>query len=226
MNWATSRVAELCFHGIGVPDRQLEPGEDRFWVDPSTFASILDAVRDFPSATISFDDSNVSDVIYALPGLERRDLRADFFVIAGRLDQRGSLGCEDVRELGRRGMRIGSHGMDHVSWRQVRSASSQEREYVLARRMLGDLTGTEVTAAAFPRGAYDRAAITTLRALGYEDLRIIDGGASSPDAWLRDRYSVTRFDTAESIAAYLASPDGGLAGRLQRTVKRGIKRWR
>ena len=151
---------------------------------------------------------------------------ADFFVIAGRLDRTGSLGSQDVRELDRRGMRIGSHGMDHVSWREVRSESSKDREYVQAREMLRDLTGTNVTAAAFPRGSYDRTAITNLRSLGYDDLRIIDGGASSPGAWLRDRYSVTRFDTAESIATYLARPDGGAMGRAQRTLKRGLKRWR
>ncbi len=220
------RVAELCFHGIGEPGRPLEDGEERFWIQPETFRAIIDVVTDFPHVELSFDDSNTSDVIHALPVLVERGLSATFYVIAGRLDQAGSLSSEGVRRLFGEGMKVGSHGMDHVSWQQVRDGVTRHREFVVAREMLSELIRDDVTSAACPRGSYDRGTIRTLKGLGYSSVRIIDGGASRPGAWLRDRYSVTRFDSAESIAEYLERPDGRSTEWMRRRVKGYVKRWR
>ena len=48
---------------------------------------------------ISFDDGNASDVGIALPELERRGLKAVFFLLAGRLGQPGSLTEADVTAM-------------------------------------------------------------------------------------------------------------------------------
>lgn len=221
-----ARQAELCFHGIGQPGRELEEGEERFWIDPATFRDILDVVSDFPGTALSFDDSNASDAEIAFPELARRAMPASFYVIAGRLGRPGSLTPDQVRALHGSGMSIGSHGMDHVAWQLVRSHEARHREFVAARDAISDVIGEAVTTAACPRGSYDRRSIRWLRDLGYQQVRIIDGGASSPGAWLRDRYSVTRFDDAESIAAYLAAPDGSRATRMKRALKGAVKRWR
>jgi len=36
-------MINLCFHGIGTPERELEADEDQFWVEPDRFEALLDA---------------------------------------------------------------------------------------------------------------------------------------------------------------------------------------
>ena len=101
------RVVNVCFHGIGTPQRVLEPGEDSYWISRDTFLGVLDRVVDRDHVRLSFDDGNASDVEFALPALLERGLTATFFVVAGRLDQPGSLSRDDVRRLHDAGMTIG-----------------------------------------------------------------------------------------------------------------------
>jgi peptidoglycan/xylan/chitin deacetylase (PgdA/CDA1 family) len=75
-------VLNLCFHGIGVPGRELEPGEENNWVEAAQFEELLDVIVRFPSVRISFDDGNSSDAELALPALRRRNLTATFFVLS------------------------------------------------------------------------------------------------------------------------------------------------
>src|SRR5690349_7096366 len=102
------RVVNVCFHGIGTPQRELEPGEAPYWVSEAAFHEVLDEIAGWPRIRISFDDGNASDLDLALPALVERGLTADFFVLAGRLESEGSLDVDAVRELCRAGMTIGT----------------------------------------------------------------------------------------------------------------------
>ena len=55
-------VLNLCFHGIGTPERALEPDEDLYWVRPEQFDEFLKVIGRYPSVRITFDDGNASDV--------------------------------------------------------------------------------------------------------------------------------------------------------------------
>ncbi|GIH10157.1 hypothetical protein Rhe02_82240 [Rhizocola hellebori] len=217
-------VLNICFHGIGTPKRALEPGEDIYWVDVDRFESILDEVAQWPSIRISFDDSNASDIEIGLPALLKRNLRADFFVIAGRLGEPGSLSEADVLQLREAGMKIGSHGMSHVSWRGM-DAATRHAELVAARDRLASLLGTPVAEAACPRGQYDRGTLQALRHNGYSRVFTSDRRPANEQAWLQPRYSVRSHDTAESMRAeVLAGP--GVAAKLRGTAVGLVKRWR
>ena len=76
-----SRLA-LCFHGVGAPRRELEPGEATCWLEPAQFEEMLDEVVGAPDVLITFDDGNKSDLDVAMPLLLRRGLVGTFFVIA------------------------------------------------------------------------------------------------------------------------------------------------
>ena len=119
---AADDMLNICFHGIGTPRRELEPGESAYWVDTDRCLRILDEIATWPSVRISFDDANASDVQIGLPALIERSLDAQFFVLAGRLGAPGSLDVDDVRELVHHGMVIGTHGMSHRPWRGMNSA--------------------------------------------------------------------------------------------------------
>ena len=191
-------MINICFHGVGTPQRELEPGEDRYWVGTGQFHQILDELSTWPEVRISFDDGNASDVTDALPALLERELTADFFVVAGRLDTPGSLDRDDVRALRKHGMRVGTHGMWHRSWRGM-DPVTRERELVTARTVLAELTGGPVDLAACPLGGYDRVVLTHLRRLGYQRVFTSDRRRARPDAWLQPRFSVMQPDTPESL---------------------------
>jgi peptidoglycan/xylan/chitin deacetylase (PgdA/CDA1 family) len=206
-------MINVCFHGVGEPSRELEPGEDRYWVTVDTFHSVLDEIATWPDVRISFDDGNVSDLAHGLPALRERGLTATFFVLAQRLGLPGSLDADDVRALREAGMTIGSHGMDHRPWRGL-SPQARERELVAARERIAAAAGIPVTEAACPLGRYDRRVLADLRRLGYARVHTSDRRHARPDAWLQPRFSVRREDSAASLRRVVL-PRPGPARRLR-----------
>jgi peptidoglycan/xylan/chitin deacetylase (PgdA/CDA1 family) len=219
----TARVVNVLFHGVGKPARELEPGEDGYWITTDRFHAILDEIATWPNVRISFDDGNSSDVEIALPALTERGLTADFFVLAGRLDAAGSLGRDDVRRLREAGMGVGTHGMHHRSWRGL-DAATRTAELVTAREHVAELVG-EVDAAALPLGQYDRTVLGALRELGYRRVYTSDRRAARPGAWLQPRHSVRRDDTPESFRAGVMGQNQ-LVRRVRASAVGVIKRYR
>jgi peptidoglycan/xylan/chitin deacetylase (PgdA/CDA1 family) len=193
-------VVNICFHGIGTPARELEPGESGYWVAHGQLLDLLDELMTWPAVRLSFDDGNASDVDIALPALRERGLRGDFFVLAGRLGAQGSLGEDGVRELHRSGMAVGTHGMRHRSWRGMDPATRRE-ELVEARQRLAEVVGEPVDTAACPLGRYDRQVLADLRRLGYRRVYTSDRRHVRPDAWLQPRHSVRAGDSVGSLLA-------------------------
>ncbi|HOA85949.1 MAG: polysaccharide deacetylase family protein [Microbacteriaceae bacterium] len=196
-------MINLCFHGVGVCAIEREPGEASYWVTRELFLQVLDAVAGRGDVRLSFDDGNRSDIETALPALVERGLRADFFALAGRLDDPASLGPAELRELRAAGMNLGSHGWDHVPWRGL-DAREREREFVEARIALSEASEGVIDTAAFPLGRYDRAALRGLKAAGYRTVFTSDRFRARPGAWLQARYSITAGDTIASVRQILA----------------------
>ena len=65
------RIINLTFHGIGEPERALEPGEEQFWLDSDQFQSALDSVEGRSDVRITFDDGNASDLEHGAPAAAR-----------------------------------------------------------------------------------------------------------------------------------------------------------
>ncbi|SDT55768.1 polysaccharide deacetylase family protein [Actinoplanes derwentensis] len=193
-------IRNVCFHGIGTPQRELEPGEARYWITPDQFEAVLDEIRDWPGLRISFDDSNTSDVEFGLPALLARGLTADFFVLAGRLDSAGSLDEDAVRSLQRNGMTVGTHGMRHIPWRGLSPAAADE-ELVAARERLTKVVGADVSTAACPLGRYDRTLLTRMRRLGYTRVFTSDRRPARASDWLQPRFTVRNDDTPQTLRA-------------------------
>jgi peptidoglycan/xylan/chitin deacetylase (PgdA/CDA1 family) len=221
---ARANAVNVCFHGVGTAQREMEPGEDAYWVDTSRFLQILDEICTWPSVRISFDDANDSDARIALPALRERGLKAQFFLVAGRLGSPGSLATDDVRELVASDMTIGTHGMSHRPWPGMAQAT-RDAELVDARRLLEDAAGKPVMEAACPLGRYDRRLLADLRRLGYRRVYTSDRRATRADSWLQPRFSVRSGDTPESLRATVQARPG-LARRAQQSAKAAAKRLR
>lgn len=193
------------FHGIGEPGDSIEQAERDVWVSRGQFCEILDLLRSQGDAQITFDDGNASDVEIALPELVARKMTATFFVIAGRIDQAGSLGQNDIRQLLQSGMRIGSHGMHHRAWGTLSDAELQA-ELVDARKRLEDVSGTRIDSAACPFGSYGRRALQFLRRSNYAAVYTSDRGPAT-SSWLKARNSIHRWDTGETVESLLKPQD-------------------
>jgi peptidoglycan/xylan/chitin deacetylase (PgdA/CDA1 family) len=215
----------ICFHGIGTPGRDLEPGEDDYWISPDFFEEIVDYTKTHQaSVKLSFDDGNASDVDLGLPHLAKRGMTAAFFPVAARLGKPGSVDPAGLRELAAGGMSVGSHGMHHQAWRGLTDAELDE-ELIEARRVIQRETGISVDAAACPLGSYDRRVLGRLRHLGYSAVYTSDRCTALPNSWLQPRFSVRRQDTMADIRTIVEQPEATVT-RAKSLARTTIKRLR
>lgn len=216
----------LNFHGIGEPQRTLEPGEAPYWISPEQFDYVLDQVAGAPDPSayvITFDDSNLSDHDIALPALMARGLKARFFVLTGRIGQTGSLDADHIKALQKSGMAIGSHGIDHVVWPTLDDATL-EQELRNSRARLEDICGQPVTEAGIPFGRYDARVLRALRAAGYAMAWSSDGGRFRRNAYLRPRSSL-RGDMPDEMMLAVMSDRLSPLRRLRRSLGMARRRW-
>jgi peptidoglycan/xylan/chitin deacetylase (PgdA/CDA1 family) len=218
-------IVNLCFHGIGEPGRSLEPEEDQYWLDSDRFQRLLDVIERHPEIRITFDDGNKSDVTHALPALKARGLSARFFVVAGRLDQPGSLTRNDVRVLADGGMIVGCHGLRHRPFRFLDDAQL-EVELADAPQLIRAVCDQAVDEVACPFGSYDRRVLTAARQYGFTRVYTVDGGPARAGSWLQSRYTLRRGDTEQTIEGLVRSPGGSRWETAVRTTKTAIKRLR
>jgi peptidoglycan/xylan/chitin deacetylase (PgdA/CDA1 family) len=207
----------LCFHGIGTPQRELEPGEAEFWLEVDQFEEMLAMVRRHPFINITIDDGNASDVTHALPALLEHGLAATFFVVADRINLPGALSSEGIGELVRSGMRIGTHGLAHRPWRRL--ADQVLEAEMRAARIIAEVAGGPIQEAACPFGSYDRRVLGALRRHGFTRVYTVDRGRAKQGAWLQPRYTVRRHDTPADLER-LAYPGPSSRAGLRTLIKR------
>ncbi|WP_084145029.1 polysaccharide deacetylase family protein [Amycolatopsis jejuensis] len=221
---STGRVVNLTVHGIGKPPRELEPGEDHTWVRADQFERVLDAVVERPDVRLTFDDGNASDVEIALPKLIERGLTAEFFLLAGRVGEKGRIDADGIDALLGSGMSVGSHGWAHRDWRRL-GGQHVEQEFRIAPRVLARHAGVPVRRVAVPFGSYDRRVLAALRASGVQRVYTSDGGAARGDSWLQPRTSL-RHDLDDAWIDDVLAGAPGIRRRARRTVAKFVKQWR
>jgi peptidoglycan/xylan/chitin deacetylase (PgdA/CDA1 family) len=207
----------VAFHGIGLPDRELEPGEQRYWVDRDHFLRLLDLVAAEPNPArvlLTFDDANASDVTIALPALQERGLTASFFIITDRLDRPGSLSSEQLRILSQ-SMEIGSHGVSHQDWRKL-DPRHLEVELVGSKQTLERKIGRTITAASIPFGRYDFRVLSALQRAGYLRIYSTDGGPGLPTDRPIPRTNVRAETMVREFADLIQGRETGKARLLRR----------
>jgi peptidoglycan/xylan/chitin deacetylase (PgdA/CDA1 family) len=207
----------LCFHGIGTPQRALEAGEEEFWLEVDQFEEMLEMIKRHPFVNITIDDGNASDLTHALPALLKHDLAATFFVVAERIDAPGALSSEGIRALVSAGMRIGTHGLAHRPWRSL-GGHCLEAE-MRAARIIADVAGAPIREAACPFGSYDRRVLGALRRHGFTRVYTVDRGRARYGAWLQPRYTVRKDDTPADLERLAYPPRTSRVG-LRTLIKR------
>jgi peptidoglycan/xylan/chitin deacetylase (PgdA/CDA1 family) len=207
----------LNLHGLGTPPAHVPPEEVRYWLPVNFFKEMLDRVAHLPQVRLTFDDGNESDFEIALPELAKRSLRAEFFLLAGRIGQTGYLQPSQVRDLLAAGMQIGLHGMVHRSWAECDEPELRV-EIDLARSRIEAITGQPVTRAACPFGAYNARCLRKLKKAGFERVYTSDGGVARADEWLQSRNTLQSDHRLEDIQNLIEQPPVGL-----RDVRRRLR---
>jgi peptidoglycan/xylan/chitin deacetylase (PgdA/CDA1 family) len=214
----------LNLHGIGIPKRDVPASEQRVWLEPSQFHTVLDFASAQTNIQWTFDDANDSDHTIALPALVARNLKAQFFVVADRVDRPGYLSITQIKDLLAAGMGMGSHGWAHRRWAGL-SPKDLHQELVEAKDRLEQLTQTKITAASCPFGSYNRKVIRALQEAGFQRAYTSDGGPVKAGAFLLARNTVQRGCELASLRQ-ITTVKAGAVRRVCRSLKLLVKRWR
>ena len=159
------------------------------------FVAVLQEGGKFPekSVLITFDDGYRGVYERALPELEKRNMKATFFIATDLLDYQEEtypyLTKEELRKMAASPLvSIGSHTRTHAHLEQIDS-QQQKEEIAGSRKMLEKLTGRKIEALAFPYGGYDKSVIEAVREAGYQvSFAVQDRGLLHEEA----RYSIPR----------------------------------
>lgn len=220
MSAPAGRHVIVNFHGVGTPHEDVPDDEKPYWVSERLFTGTVDRIAELRAQghdiRITFDDGNRSDIDIAARVLSERQMRADFFVLTGRIGWERYLTPYDIRMLVEMGMGVGLHGRDHVDWRRL-DPSDLEAETVAARAALAQVAGGPVTMVSVPFGAYDRPVIAHLKRLRYVEIHTSDGGTAADGALILPRTSIRSDMSAERIEAILTAREGPVP-RLRRAL--------
>ena len=221
-------------HAVG--DQPVAGSDPHYTVRRSTFAAMLDALREAGArvgcardalsgaaldVALTFDDGDASNHAAAWPELRARNLRADFFVNPARVGTPGTCGWEQLGEMARAGQSIQSHGLTHRYFTHLDPAAL-EHELRASRRAIADALQVPVTLLAPPGGRVPRGLAALARRCGYE--HVLD---STPGAWngsgeLVPRVAVTAAHGVDDVLRWFRGGPRALAALRRRHATLGL----
>lgn len=206
-----------------------------------TVSELLADTKPWPArvAVITFDDG-YADNLELCDELQRRRMRATWFVVAGSVGQ-APRWPEDGRPTGRllnaaelcvmqeNGMEIGSHTVSHVRLTEVDDVRLM-RELTDSKTMLEDILGKAVTSFAYPYGSLNEHCVNAVKAVGYAAACTTQTGWAlrDNDPYRLRRLTVFNHDTLGCFARKLAfaSHDISWADVVRHSYKRVRNRFR
>jgi hypothetical protein len=119
---------------------------------------------------ITFDDGHISNLEYALPALQKRALKARFFITVGWTGKKpGYMGWQELRSLHQAGQVIGAHGWSHTLLTHC-NEKDLLTELGTARLTLEDKLGAAITTMSLPGGRCNRRVLAACQQAGYTQI--------------------------------------------------------
>jgi peptidoglycan/xylan/chitin deacetylase (PgdA/CDA1 family) len=115
---------------------------------------------------LTFDDGYEDNYRVAAPVLESHGFPATFFIITGSVGGGERMDWDQIRELDRKGMDIGSHTVSHPDLSIISLADAKE-ELQQSQKDIAEKLGHPVYWLSYPAGAYDPDVLALARESGY-----------------------------------------------------------
>ena len=207
-----NRTPVLMYHGILTSGT---PSGDKYGVKLDSFreqlaalsrrslnvvrlSDLRDSTFTTPCAVITFDDGLTSDYSNAFPALAERGMPAHFFVNTANVGKPGYMSWTEIREMGRAGMQIGSHGHQHVDHSQP-SEESLTKELRRSREMLLQELGQEIEWFAPPYGFVNAKTIRAARAAGFSGVATSRFALADPGCAVVPRVAIETHTSTEEF---------------------------
>ncbi len=171
---------------------------------------------------LTFDDGHISNYTLAWPMLQARGFRGTFFIVADWVGRPDRMSREQLADLVRSGMSVGSHGLTHALLGTL-SVQDLDVELVRSRELLEQMLGLPVRHIAFPGGVYNGLVLERAQHAGYDCVcTSVPGLATSRH--VVNRFSITNVTNLGVISA-LANRERGhlLKRKVVYEVIRGVK---
>lgn len=166
----------------------VSDANNRYSIDPAIFESQMRYLKEQGYTTISlleyakarkgklqlpekpiiitFDDGYRDNYTTAVPILEKYGMKGTVFMVANEIGRKGYLTLEQLKELERRNMEIGSHTANHLPLAKL-TREEKERE-IEKSKLLMEWKGLKtIFFLAYPNGSYDAETIEILKANEY-----------------------------------------------------------
>jgi peptidoglycan/xylan/chitin deacetylase (PgdA/CDA1 family) len=204
----------LMYHEIELPGRSLcdsDPGYARYAVRIESFTQQLRFLKDSRRSGINvsqmlansgrgvvltFDDGCETDLITAMPLLQKYEFQATFYITVGFLGKPGFMTREQARGLGDAGLEIGCHSMTHPYLTDL-DDSGIRLEVADAKSELEDIVGRSVKHFSCPGGRCDQRVVTVAKQAGYESVATSQVGVNAPGA---DPFSLSRIAVTHDLS--------------------------
>ncbi len=128
---------------------------------------------------LTFDDGFMNDYQYAFPLLKKYGFTGTFFIITGFLGKPEYMRWDQVIDLARSGMEIGSHTITHPDLTTLTPAV-RDQQLASSKQTLEQKLGIEITSLSYPGGAYNAAVEAAATRAGYETAVTTHYGANHP----------------------------------------------
>lgn len=110
---------------------------------------------------LSFDDGYEDNYRVVLPMLEERGMKAVFYMVTNDIGQPGYLTWDNLFDMERRGMEIGSHTANHLPLTTLTPA--QQRDELRLSKLTLEWKGMKtIYSFSYPNGAYDDSIVAML----------------------------------------------------------------
>ncbi len=144
----------------------------------------------FPRNTvvITLDDGYIDNYVHAFPLLKEHGIPAAFFLSSDLIGTEGFMNWEQVRELQRAGMTIGSHGVKHAYLPDV-DRERRHAEIFNSKKALEEKLGVPIEYLSYPVGGFDEEVKVMVKNAGYKAAFTTNRGY---DKFNKDLYELKR----------------------------------
>ena len=132
-------------------------------ITPQDYARARKGKQQLPEKPIilSFDDGYEDNWRVVLPMLEERRMKAVFYMVTNSIGQPGYLTWDNLFDMERRGMEIGSHTANHLPLTTL-SPEKQREELRLSKLMLEWKGMKTIYSFSYPNGSYNAGVVAML----------------------------------------------------------------